>query len=84
VTEVVSDPKGNVVALPGQAFLRVVFHPSSGYQTYTDPSSITPRFPAVLQVRAAGLCAIGRPIPFAPSIAETRSGLRCAYFTGSR
>jgi hypothetical protein len=54
VNEVLSDPKGDVVALPGQAFLRIVFHPSSGYQTYSGPSSITPIFPTLLQVRAAG------------------------------
>jgi hypothetical protein len=30
VNKVVSDPKGDVVALPGRAFLRVVFRPSSG------------------------------------------------------
>jgi hypothetical protein len=41
VNEVVSDPKGAAVALPGQAFLHIVFHPSSGYQTYTGPGSIT-------------------------------------------
>ena len=54
VNEVLSDPKGDAVALPGQAFLRVVFHPSSGYQTYAGPGSITPVYPALLQVRAAG------------------------------
>jgi hypothetical protein len=54
VNKVVSDPKGDVVALPGRAFLRIVFHPSSGYQTYNGPSSITPTFPALLQVRTAG------------------------------
>lgn len=54
VNQVVSDPKGDVVALPGQAFLRVVFNPANGYQTYTGPSSITPNFRTLLQVRAAG------------------------------
>ena len=54
VTNVLSDPKGDVVALPGQAFLRIVFHPSSGYQSYPGPSTITPVFPTLLQVRAAG------------------------------
>ncbi len=54
VSEVVSDAKGDVVELPGQAFLHVVFHPSSGYQTYTGPGSITASFPALLQLRAAG------------------------------
>jgi hypothetical protein len=54
VNQVRSDPKGDVVVLLGRAFLRIVFHPSSGYQTYTGPSSITPIFPMLLQVRAAG------------------------------
>jgi hypothetical protein len=54
VNEVVSDPKGQLVPLPGQAFLRIVFHPSSGYRTYTGPAIITPMFPALLQIRAAG------------------------------
>jgi len=54
VTNVLSDPKGDVVALPGQAFLRIVFHPSSGYQSYPGPGTITPVFPTLLQVRAAG------------------------------
>jgi hypothetical protein len=54
VNKVLSDPKGDAVALPGRAFLRIVFHPSSGYQTYTGPGNITPSYPALLQVRAAG------------------------------
>ena len=54
VSEVLSDAQGDLVALPGQAFLRIVFHPSSGYQTYSGPGTITPIFPALLQVRAAG------------------------------
>jgi hypothetical protein len=54
VNDVLSDPKGDVVALPGQAFLRAVFHPSSGYQSYSGPGTITPIFPTLLQVRAAG------------------------------
>jgi len=54
VNEVRSDPKGDLAALPGQAFLRIVFHPASGYQSYAGPGSITPIFPALLQVRAAG------------------------------
>jgi hypothetical protein len=54
VPNVLSDARGDVVALPGRAFLRIVFHPSSGYRTYTGPDSITPIFPALLQVRAAG------------------------------
>ena len=54
VNQVLSDAQGDLVALPGQAFLRIVFHPSSGYQTYSGPGTITPVFPALLQVRAAG------------------------------
>ncbi len=54
VNEVRSDAKGDLVALPGQAFLRIVFHPASGYRSYSGPGSITPIFPALLQVRAAG------------------------------
>ena len=54
VNEVRSDAKGDLVALPGQAFLRIVFHPASGYRSYSGPSSISPIFPALLQVRAAG------------------------------
>jgi hypothetical protein len=54
VTGVVSDPKGTPLPLPGQAFLRVVFHPASGYRSYTGPAVLTPMFPALLQVRNAG------------------------------
>jgi hypothetical protein len=54
VNEVLSDARGDLVTLPGQAFLRIVFHPSSGYQTYSGPGTITPIFPTLLQVRAAG------------------------------
>ena len=54
VSEVRSDPQGDLVALPGQAFLRIVFHPSSAYHSYTGTGSITPIFPALLQVRTAG------------------------------
>jgi hypothetical protein len=54
VSDVLSDPKGDVVPLPGQAFLHIVFHRASGYHSYTGPASITPIYPALLQVRAAG------------------------------
>ena len=54
VSQVVSDPSGKVVTLAGQAFLRIVFHPSTGYPSYTGPSSISPGYPTLLQVRAAG------------------------------
>lgn len=54
VRNVVSDAKGDIVALPGQAFLRIVFRPASSYQTYSGADTITPLFPTLLQVRAAG------------------------------
>jgi hypothetical protein len=54
VNSVISDPKGDVVALPGQAFLRIVFRPATGYQSYSGSGTITPVYPALLQVRAAG------------------------------
>jgi hypothetical protein len=54
VGEVLSDAKGDLVPLPGQAFLRIVFRPASGYPTYHGPSVISPVFPALLQLRAAG------------------------------
>lgn len=54
VNEVLSDPQGAVVALPGRAFLRIVFRPSSASPEYTGPYSIAPIFPTLLQVRAAG------------------------------
>ena len=54
VRDVLSDAKGDVVALPGQAFLRIVFRPASAYATYSGPDTVTPLFPTLLQVRAAG------------------------------
>jgi len=45
VNEVLSDPKGDAVALPGRAFLHIVFDPSSGYQTYTGPGASPPSIP---------------------------------------
>jgi len=51
VKAVRSDPKGQLVPLPGQAFVRVVFHPATGY---SGPQAVTPLFPALLQIQAAG------------------------------
>jgi hypothetical protein len=59
VRTVYSDPKGDVVPLAGQASLRVVFRASAWCQqpvhrTYTGPSALTPFYPRLLAVSAAG------------------------------
>ena len=60
VKAVDSDPKGAPVPLAGQSYLRVVFHGTSAicpqpvHQTYTGPAVLTPYFPALLTVSAAG------------------------------
>jgi hypothetical protein len=54
VSQVLADPKGDLVPLPGQAFLRIVFHPTMGQPAYRGPSVISPVFPALLQLKAAG------------------------------
>ena len=60
VTTVVQDPKGTPVPLAGQAFLRVVFRGASGWcpepphRTYSGPAALTPFYPALLAVSAAG------------------------------
>jgi hypothetical protein len=57
---VYQDPKGTVVPLPGQAYLRVVFRGASATcgqplsRTYTGPSVLTPYYPELLAVSAAG------------------------------
>ena len=57
---VYADPKGTPVALAGQSFLRVVFHGASAVckasqsKTYTGPSTLTPFYPQLLVVSAAG------------------------------
>lgn len=57
---VYADPKGTPVALAGQAFLRVVFRGASATcpqplaKTYTGPSTLTPFYPELLVVSAAG------------------------------
>jgi hypothetical protein len=60
VPAVYSDPKGTPVPLAGQSYLRVVFHGASAvcpkplHQTYTGPAVLTPYYPELLTVSAAG------------------------------
>lgn len=54
VSQVLADPKGDVVPLPGHAFLRIVFHPTVGQPAYRGPSVISPGLPALLQLKKAG------------------------------
>jgi len=52
--QVGTDPKGDQVPLPGRTFLRIVFFPASGYQSYRGPHVISPDYPTLLQLRTAG------------------------------
>ena len=60
VQAVYSDPRGTLVPLAGQSYLRVVFHGTSAVcprplrQTYTGPRVLTPYYPELLTVSAAG------------------------------
>jgi len=60
VGTVYADPKGTPIALAGQSFLRVVFRGASAVcppplvKTYTGPSTLTPFYPELLVVTAAG------------------------------
>jgi len=60
VPTVYADPKGTPVALAGQSNLRVVFRGASGvcgqplHRTWTGPSVLTPYYPELLVVCAAG------------------------------
>jgi len=60
VRAVYSDPRGTPVALAGQSYLRVVFHGASAvcpqplHQTYTGPAALTPYYPELQTVSAAG------------------------------
>jgi hypothetical protein len=65
VPGVAKDASGQPVPLPGQAYLRVVFHPASEIRqnpsgsplttrTYTGPPTITPLFSTLLRISAAG------------------------------
>ena len=60
VTAVYADPKGTEISLPGHSFLHVVFRGASGFcpqpahRTWTGPNVLTPRYPQLLAVAAAG------------------------------
>ena len=64
VHDVAADPSGRLVPLPGRAFLRVVFNWASEVRqnpagppltrTYRGPDTLSPLFPTLLQVSAAG------------------------------
>lgn len=60
VPAVYTDPKGTPVALAGQSYLHVVFRGASGIcpqsmqRTWTGPSVLTPYYPQLLVVSAAG------------------------------
>ena len=59
VQAVYQDPKGTVVPLPGQAYLRVVFRDASAVcgqlgRTYTGPPVLAPNYRELLAVSAAG------------------------------
>jgi hypothetical protein len=60
VQAVYSDAKGTPVPLAGQSYLRVVFHGTSAvcpkplHRTYTGPTVLTPYYPELLTVSAAG------------------------------
>lgn len=60
VQAVYSDPKGSPVPLAGQSYLRVVFHgtsavcPQPPHPIYTGPAVLTPYYPELLTVSAAG------------------------------
>ena len=60
VATVYADPRGTPVAVAGQSRLHVVFRGASGncprpaHRTWTGPSVLTPRYPQLLMVRAAG------------------------------
>jgi hypothetical protein len=60
VAAVYADPKGTQVPLAGQSYLRLVFRgasgvcPPSAQRTWTGPSVLTPYYPQLLTVSAAG------------------------------
>jgi hypothetical protein len=59
-TAVYADPKGTKIPLPGHSFLHVVFRGASGFcprpahRTWNGPNVLTPRYPQLLAVAAAG------------------------------
>ena len=60
VAAIYADPKGTKISLPGHSFLRVVFRGASGtcpqpfHRTWKGPSALTPPYPQLLAVQAAG------------------------------
>ena len=60
VKAVYADPKGTTIPLPGRSYLHVVFRGASGncpqpaHRTWTGPSVLTPHYPQLLAVKAAG------------------------------
>jgi hypothetical protein len=60
VATVYADPRGTPVSLAGKSRLHVVFRGASGncpqpaHRTWTGPSVLTPRYPQLLMVKAAG------------------------------
>jgi hypothetical protein len=60
VATVYADPRGTPVPLAGKSRLHVVFRGASGncpqpaHRTWTGPSVLTPRYPQLLMIRAAG------------------------------
>jgi hypothetical protein len=60
VATVYADPRGTPVSLAGKSRLHVVFRgasancPQPAHRTWTGPSVLTPRYPQLLMIRAAG------------------------------
>ena len=60
VKAVYADANGAKIPLPGRSYLHVVFRGASGYcpqpahRTWTGPSALTPDYPQLLAVKAAG------------------------------
>jgi AMIN domain len=61
VSAIVQNPNGTPVPLPGRSFLRVTFDPAReasnlpiGPSSYPGPGTISPYFPTLLQISAAG------------------------------
>jgi hypothetical protein len=60
VKAVYADPKGTKIALPGRSYLHVVFRgasancPQPAHRTWTGPAVLTPGYPQLLAVKAAG------------------------------
>jgi len=60
VKAVYADPKGTTISLPGRSYLHVVFRgasancPQPAHRTWTGPAVLTPGYPQLLAVKAAG------------------------------